>query len=92
MSRWGAILLLCMPLLLVATPALGNTAADDPLQFDDTPLEDVLQHPDWFKQSFLELDEDLAEAKRFARDNPDSLTARLYGRHAKKPKRRAKKA
>ena len=62
MSRWGAILLLCVPLLVVATPVLGNTAADDPLQFDDTPLEDVLRHPDWFKQSFLELDEDLAEA------------------------------
>jgi thioredoxin-related protein len=63
MGRPGAILLLCLPLLmLLASAAPGSTAADDPLQFDDTPLEDLLGHPDWFKQSFLELDEDLAEA------------------------------
>ena len=61
MSRPGAILLLCATLPWAAHPVLGDSD-DDPLQFDDTPLEEVLEHPAWFKQSFLELDEDLAEA------------------------------
>ena len=61
MTRSGPILLLGM-LLWAAHPVFANTLDDDPLQFDDTPLEEVLEYPDWFKQSFLELDEDLAEA------------------------------
>lgn len=49
--------------VLLALCALGvHAVTEDPLQFDDTPLDEVLQYPDWFKQSFLELDEDLAEA------------------------------
>jgi thioredoxin-related protein len=32
------------------------------MQFDDTPLEDLLEYPGWFKQGFLALDEDLEEA------------------------------
>ena len=55
---------------LVATAVLALTAAGmspaadlpDPLQFDDTPLDDLLQYPDWFKHSFLDLDDDLKEA------------------------------
>lgn len=31
-------------------------------EFDDLPLQEPLQHPDWFKLSFLDLPEDLAEA------------------------------
>ena len=34
----------------------------DPLEFDDTPLDELLEYPPWFKQSFLALDEDLQEA------------------------------
>lgn len=34
----------------------------DVFEFDDFPLEEPLQHPDWFKHSFLDLQEDLAEA------------------------------
>lgn len=49
-------------LLFAATPAASGTADSDPLQFDDTPLEDLLEHPEWFKQSFLDLDDDLQEA------------------------------
>ena len=30
--------------------------------FDDAPLQEPLEHPAWFKQSFLDLPEDLAEA------------------------------
>ena len=37
-------------------------AAIDPLNFDDTPLDNLLEYPPWFKQSFLALDEDLREA------------------------------
>jgi thioredoxin-related protein len=48
--------------LLVTGVAHAADAGDDPLQFDDTPLDDILEYPPWFKNSFLELDEDLAEA------------------------------
>jgi len=35
---------------------------DDPFSFDDFPLDEPLQHPEWFKQSLLDLDVDLEEA------------------------------
>ena len=54
----------CLALLVSCVPAL--TGADvDPrslYEFDDFPLEELLQYPSWFKQSFLDLSEDLAEA------------------------------
>ncbi len=34
----------------------------DVYSFDDFPLEEPLEYPDWFKKSFLDLPEDLAEA------------------------------
>jgi thioredoxin-related protein len=34
----------------------------DVFAFDDFPLEELLQYPDWFKQSFLDLPADLQEA------------------------------
>ncbi|WP_456373766.1 thioredoxin family protein [Thiolapillus sp.] len=43
----------------------GSTLAaesEDPLVFDDVPLKDMIQHPDWFKESFLDLQDDLQEA------------------------------
>ncbi len=46
----------------VATAAQSEDEFDDPLSFDDTPTEDLIQYPPWFKHSFLALDEDLAEA------------------------------
>jgi len=53
--------LLFAGLLWIAAPA---SAADpvDAVNFDDTPLENLLEYPSWFKQSFLELDDDLKEA------------------------------
>ncbi|MGB5742468.1 MAG: thioredoxin fold domain-containing protein [Sedimenticolaceae bacterium] len=50
--------------LTLAANGMAGAAVDDidPLQFDDTPLHDLLQYPAWFKQSFLALDEDLGEA------------------------------
>jgi thioredoxin-related protein len=47
---------------LLAAPAWTGAVKDDPLNFDDTPLDNLLEYPAWFKQSFLALDEDLEEA------------------------------
>jgi thioredoxin-related protein len=50
-------------LLLFAVDSVK--AADEPPEafaFDDAPLEEPLEHPDWFKHSFLDLREDLREA------------------------------
>ncbi|MGB5259601.1 MAG: thioredoxin fold domain-containing protein [Gammaproteobacteria bacterium] len=38
-------------------------AGEEFLQFDDQPLDEPLAFPDWFKLSFLDLAEDLAEAR-----------------------------
>lgn len=57
--------------ILIAVSALGvwiqpARAAQgieaDAYLFDDTPLAEPLQHPDWFKESFLDLRDDLNEA------------------------------
>ncbi|MCU7935258.1 MAG: thioredoxin fold domain-containing protein [Candidatus Thiodiazotropha sp. (ex Dulcina madagascariensis)] len=42
--------------------AFGIESEEDVYAFDDFPLEELLQHPDWFKKSFLELPSDLQEA------------------------------
>ena len=57
--RW---LLVCVCLMISAATGMASETDNDPLQFDDTPLDDLLQYPDWFKQSFLDLDEDLKDA------------------------------
>lgn len=46
----------------VASPAAATDDPHDAFSFDDTPLEELIQHPAWFKNSFLALDEDLANA------------------------------
>jgi thioredoxin-related protein len=42
----------------------GEISFEDEFEhgFDDTPLEREIEHPDWFKESFLDLRDDLAEA------------------------------
>jgi len=50
---------------LLAVCALPVAAAEpdaDMEPFDDAPLVDVLEYPDWFKKSFFDLPEDLADA------------------------------
>lgn len=37
-------------------------AEDDDFSFDDTPLQNVIVYPGWFKKSFLDLQDDLQEA------------------------------
>jgi thioredoxin-related protein len=49
-------------IMMAAGPAWPDQRPDDPLQFDDTPLDTLLEHPAWFKDSFLELEDDLQEA------------------------------
>ncbi len=51
-------------LLGVALDANAQTAGSDPLSFDDRPKERYIEHPPWFKASFLDLREDLADAKQ----------------------------
>jgi thioredoxin-related protein len=46
---------------LAALDAAG--AEQEFLQFDDQPLDEALTFPDWFKLSFLDLADDLAEAR-----------------------------
>ena len=53
-----------MRLLLLFFLALSFSvvAEEDPLSFDDFPVSQDVEHPDWFKRSFLDLPDDLKEA------------------------------
>jgi thioredoxin-related protein len=42
--------------------AYAIDSESDVYAFDDFPLEELLQYPDWFKKSFLDLPDDLEEA------------------------------
>ena len=59
--------LLVALVVLTAVPAAAraqdNTTAEFP-EFDDRPLAEPLTHPDWFKLSFLDLSDDLREARQ----------------------------
>lgn len=69
----GLLVLLTCPVdALAKTPS--NSA--DPLVFDDTPLKDALSLPSWFKLSFLDLREDLADARQ---ENRGLIV--YFGRH-----------
>lgn len=52
-------ILLCS---FIFTATYANSNVDDTLVFDDKQLEDVLEHPEWFKLSLGDLRDDLAEA------------------------------
>jgi thioredoxin-related protein len=58
-----ALPVLCCVLLPVNLPAAGDPGEAEFLLFDDQPLDEPLPFPDWFKLSFLDLGEDLAEAR-----------------------------
>ena len=54
---------LCAMLLAAVAPlCLAVESEEDVYTFDDFPLENLIQYPDWFKQSFLELPDDLKDA------------------------------
>lgn len=48
--------------LLHCSSSLGATEIDDPFVFDDVPLTELITYPEWFKESFLDLQEDLNDA------------------------------
>jgi thioredoxin-related protein len=54
--------LICMGLVSLCWIQALSAQVTDLYHFDDTPLTDILTHPDWFKHSFLALDEDLQDA------------------------------
>ena len=51
-------------LLALAAPSLRAAERDDPstYSFDDSPRDEILDYPDWFKESFLDLPDDLDAA------------------------------
>ena len=59
-------IIFCIILLLLSGQALATPqqTEPDPLVFDDTPLSEALSLPAWFKLSFLDLQEDMAEAQQ----------------------------
>lgn len=60
---WGSALLCAASLGLVTAAWGGDLPGDEEVYgFDDSPLAEPLEHPDWFKESFLDLRHDLNEA------------------------------
>lgn len=57
---WRTVLCLC----LLCLPVLQAQAEWDPSGFGDRPLENPVEYPDWFRASFLDLNEDLADIRK----------------------------
>lgn len=55
--------------ILFTEYTLADTSAAQFIEFDDTPLEQDLVLPDWFKLSFLELKNDLLDLKGAGHDH-----------------------
>jgi thioredoxin-related protein len=49
-------------LAVIQPPASAIESESDVFAFDDFPLEELVQYPDWFKKSFLYLPDDLEDA------------------------------
>ncbi|MCB1763519.1 MAG: thioredoxin fold domain-containing protein [Gammaproteobacteria bacterium] len=54
--------LILLGLFQAAVQAAPEEEPDEAFEFSDFPLQQPLEHPAWFKQSFLDLREDLREA------------------------------
>jgi thioredoxin-related protein len=50
-------------LLICSVTSISHASSNDDITFIDKPLDSPLILPDWFKLSFLEIDEDIKEAK-----------------------------
>ena len=59
-NKLFSLIILC--LFGLTTNSYAPAPIDD-ITFDDSPLDDALILPDWFKASFLELEDDIKEAK-----------------------------
>jgi thioredoxin-related protein len=66
MTRVLGVLLLTVGAVAVVNAAAGDE--DDFLLFDDRPLDEPLEFPDWFKLSFLDLQDDLKEIRQEGKD------------------------
>ena len=49
----------CLPVIVTA----ATPDADEAFSFDDQPLEEPLEFPDWFKLSFLDIRDDIREVR-----------------------------
>ncbi len=58
----NASIIVSMVLAAFHPQAIAIESDNDVFAFDDFPLEQLLQYPDWFKKSFLDLPADLDEA------------------------------
>ncbi|MCU7842534.1 MAG: thioredoxin fold domain-containing protein [Candidatus Thiodiazotropha sp. (ex Monitilora ramsayi)] len=58
----GGITLCAFLLVILYSTAQAIESEEDVFAFDDFPLEELLQYPDWFKKSFLDLPDDMQEA------------------------------
>lgn len=62
-ARYATVLLMYFVAGVAMAAELEESDTEFPL-FDDQPLAEPLSFPDWFKLSFLDLGEDIAEAKQ----------------------------
>ena len=56
------LLALSLLTLVDSVSAVAEREPNEAFEFDDFPLEELLEYPTWFKKSFLDLNEDLEEA------------------------------
>ncbi|MGE5155213.1 MAG: thioredoxin family protein [Bdellovibrio bacteriovorus] len=62
-SLWVRALLCAVCVGLTTAARGGDLPGDEEIYgFDDAPLAEPLEHPEWFKESFLDLRHDLSEA------------------------------
>lgn len=54
--------------MLAVTTVYAEIPDDEFFEFDDQPLAEPLEFPDWFKLSFLDLREDIDEAREAGKD------------------------
>ncbi len=57
-----AMLASCLVWTVQVTAEPSQSEPREVFEFEDFPLQEPLEHPDWFKQSFLDLPQDLQEA------------------------------
>ena len=62
LKRLQQLVLVC--LVIITPAALAAEPSAEPLAFDDNPLTDEITLPDWFKLSFLDLNDSLKEAEK----------------------------
>ncbi len=72
LAAWGAVLMFALVWAAAGAPVLADepvpeASETEGLQFDDTPRRIGLGTPDWFRPSFLDIEEDLELARERGR-------------------------